>query len=83
MTEINSTPGFNQVINIHIMFYFYFILAAVDFMKANPVLPVDVAAFQKNCGIGVNITPDQIEDCVSKKLKDLIYSFKVAHISFT
>ena len=52
-------------------------------MKANPVLPVDVAAFEKNCGIGVNITPDQIEDCVSKKLKDLIYSFKVAHISFT
>ena len=48
-------------------------------MKANPVLPVDVAA----CGIGVNITPDQIEDCVSKTLKDLIYSFKVAHISFT
>ncbi|XP_066030450.1 glutamine--tRNA ligase-like isoform X2 [Pocillopora verrucosa] len=38
--------------------------AAVDFMKANPVLPVDVAAFEKNCGIGVNITPDQIEDCV-------------------
>ena len=65
------------------MCYFYFILAAVDFMKANPVLPVDVAAFEKNCGIGVNITPDQIEDCVSKKLKGLIYSFKVAHISFT
>ena len=52
-------------------------------MKANLVLPVDVTAFEKNCGIGVNITPDQIEDCVSKKLKDLIYSFKVAHISFT
>ena len=54
------------------MCYFYFILAAVDFIKANPVLPVDVAAFEKNCGIAVNITPDQIEDCVSKKLKDLM-----------
>ncbi|XP_066030444.1 glutamine--tRNA ligase-like [Pocillopora verrucosa] len=43
--------------------------AAVDFMKANPVLPVDVAAFEKNCGIGVNITPDQIEDCVEELIK--------------
>ena len=34
-------------------------------MKANPVLPVNVAAFEESCGIGVNITPDQIEDCVS------------------
>lgn len=34
-------------------------------MKTNPVLPVDVASFENSCGIGVNITPDQIEDCVS------------------
>ena len=34
-------------------------------MKSNPVLPVDVASFENSCGIGVNITPDQIEDCVS------------------
>jgi len=34
-------------------------------MKTNPVLPVDVASFENSCGIGVTITPDQIEDCVS------------------
>jgi len=33
-------------------------------MKTNPVLPVDVASFENSCGIGVTITPDQIEDCV-------------------
>ena len=34
-------------------------------MKTNPVLPVNVASFENSCGIGVTITPDQIEDCVS------------------
>ena len=47
-------------------------------MKANPVLPVDVASFENNCGIGVNITPDQIEDCVST----LFYSMKAKKASF-
>jgi len=37
-------------------------------MKANPVLPVNVASFEENCGIGVNITPEQIEDCVSNQI---------------
>ena len=45
-----------------------FSLAAVDYMKANPVLPVNVASFEENCGIGVNITPEQIEDCVSNQI---------------
>lgn len=61
--------------------------AAVDFMKANPVLPVDVTAFEESCGIGVNITPDQIEDCVEeliKKHKDELlkkrYKFNVGMI---
>ena len=29
------------------------------------MLPVDVASFEESCGVGVNITPDQVEDCVS------------------
>ena len=45
----------------------FFHLAAVEYMKSHPVLPVNVAAFEDSCGIGVNITPDQIEDCVSTK----------------
>ena len=45
--------------------FLFFLLAAVEYMKSHPVLPVNVAAFEDSCGIGVNITPDQIEDCVS------------------
>ena len=29
------------------------------------MLPVDAASFEESCGVGVNITPDQVEDCVS------------------
>ncbi|XP_067024139.1 glutamine--tRNA ligase-like [Acropora muricata] len=43
--------------------------AAVDYMKANPVLPVDAASFEESCGVGVNITPDQVEDCVEELIK--------------
>lgn len=43
--------------------------AAVDYMKANPVFPVNMASFEDSCGIGVNITPDQIEDCVEELIK--------------
>lgn len=43
--------------------------AAVEYMKTNPVLPVDVASFENSCGIGVTITPDQIEDCVEELIK--------------
>ncbi|XP_068758276.1 glutamine--tRNA ligase-like [Montipora capricornis] len=43
--------------------------AAVDYMKANPVLPVDVASFEESCGVGVKITPDQVEDCVEELIK--------------
>ncbi|XP_078343273.1 glutamine--tRNA ligase-like isoform X2 [Oculina patagonica] len=43
--------------------------AAVDYMKTKPVLPVDVPSFENSCGIGVNITPDQIEDCVEELIK--------------
>ncbi|XP_015748894.1 PREDICTED: glutamine--tRNA ligase-like [Acropora digitifera] len=43
--------------------------AAVDYMKANPVLPVDAASFEESCGVGVNITPDQVEDCIEELIK--------------
>ena len=29
------------------------------------MLPVDAASFEESCGVGINITPDQVEDCVS------------------
>ena len=70
--------------------------AAVDYMKANPVLPVDVASFEESCGVGVKITPDQVEDCVSTRqsngvtfilpelgvLKFIGYIFDIGHWAF-
>ena len=37
----------------------------MDFFKNNPVDPVDEAAFESACGVGVVVSPDQIEDVVS------------------
>ena len=34
--------------------------AALEFLKSHPVDPIDVAAFELDCGVGVVITPDQI-----------------------
>ena len=34
--------------------------AALEFLKSHPVDPVDAAAFELSCGVGVIITPEQI-----------------------
>lgn len=38
--------------------------AALDFFKSNPVDPVDRAAFESSCGVGVRVSPEDIEDAV-------------------
>ncbi|XP_070559833.1 glutamine--tRNA ligase-like [Ptychodera flava] len=38
--------------------------AALDFFKNNPVDPFDTKAFEESCGIGVQVTPEQIEEAV-------------------
>ena len=38
--------------------------AALEFLKSHPVDPVDVAAFELDCGVGVVITPEQITEQV-------------------
>lgn len=38
--------------------------AAFDFIKGNPVDPIDASEFEKSCGVGVVVTPDEIEDTV-------------------
>ncbi|XP_072025703.1 glutamine--tRNA ligase-like [Amphiura filiformis] len=43
--------------------------AAVDYFKSNPLDPVDQAAFEEACGVGVVISPDQIEDVVEEVLE--------------
>lgn len=38
--------------------------AALEFLKSHPVDPIDVAAFELDCGVGVVITPEQITEQV-------------------
>ncbi|CAB4027783.1 glutamine--tRNA ligase, partial [Paramuricea clavata] len=40
--------------------------AAMEYLKAKPVDPVEVKEFENACGVGVKITPDQIEECIEK-----------------
>ncbi|XP_035676746.1 glutamine--tRNA ligase-like isoform X1 [Branchiostoma floridae] len=40
--------------------------SALDFVKSHPVDPVDAAAFEEACGVGVVVTPEQIEDAVEE-----------------
>ena len=42
----------------------YFFTAAVDFFKHNPLEPINTEEFEKECGVGVEITPDQVEAAV-------------------
>jgi len=47
-----------------------FISAGVDFLaKKNVVGAINQADFEQTCGIGVEITPEEIEECVSIKYK--------------
>jgi len=38
---------------------------ALDYLKNFPSLPVDEATFSKECGVGVVVSPEEIEDIVS------------------
>jgi hypothetical protein len=53
--------------------------AAMEYLKAKPVDPVEVKEFENACGVGVKITPDQIEECVSISLSD---PFMLLHFAF-
>ena len=46
--------------NFDIVFQLLYDSAALEFLKSHPVDPVDVAAFELDCGVGVVITPEQI-----------------------
>lgn len=49
-----------------ICLFFSLIAAALDFVKSHPEDPVDQRAFETACGVGVVVTPEQIEDVVSQ-----------------
>nr|XP_056709605.1 glutamine--tRNA ligase [Euleptes europaea] len=38
--------------------------AALEYVKSHPMAPVDAANFERQCGIGVTVTPEQIEEAV-------------------
>jgi hypothetical protein len=40
-----------------------FIIAAIDYLLTNPIEPVDQKALEESAGIGVIVTPEEIE-CV-------------------
>lgn len=42
-----------------------FFAAALDFVKSHPEDPISQKEFDETCGVGVVITPEQIEDAVS------------------
>ncbi|XP_076132471.1 glutamine--tRNA ligase [Alosa pseudoharengus] len=43
--------------------------AALEFVKSHPQDPLDHSAFESSCGVGVAITPEQIEDVVEQVIK--------------
>uniref|UniRef100_A0A3Q3ETX9 Glutamine--tRNA ligase n=1 Tax=Labrus bergylta TaxID=56723 RepID=A0A3Q3ETX9_9LABR len=43
--------------------------AALDFVKGHPQDPINQREFEEACGVGVVITPEQIEDAVEKVIK--------------
>lgn len=39
--------------------------AALEYVKSHPMEPIDVVDFDRECGIGITVTPEQIEEAVS------------------
>lgn len=42
---------------------------AISYLKANPKLPLDTASFNKECGVGVEVSPEEIESVIEKIIK--------------
>lgn len=41
----------------------------MDYLISNPIGNVDIKAFEESCGVGVVVTPEQIEQEVEKVIK--------------
>lgn len=50
------------------------ITAALEYLKSHPLDPINVAEFEKACGVGVVVDPEDIEDEVGNSL---LYIFNV------
>lgn len=50
--------------------FFFFLpssAAALEFLKNNPEDPINQKEFEEACGVGVVITPEQVEEAVSAR----------------
>lgn len=39
--------------------------AALEYVRSHPLDPIDTVDFEQECGVGVMVTPEQIEEAVS------------------
>lgn len=39
--------------------------AALEYVKSHPLDPIDTVDFEQECGVGITVTPEQIEEAVS------------------
>jgi glutaminyl-tRNA synthetase len=51
--------------------------AALEFLKSHPLDPIDVAAFELDCGVGVVITPEQITEQVFEWIRATLWRLDV------
>lgn len=58
--------------NDKVMNRFCFFAAALDFVKSHPQDPINQEEFEAACGVGVVITPEQVEDAVSVRGADRV-----------
>lgn len=49
-------------------------LAALEYVRSHPLDPINTEDFEQECGVGVMVTPEQIEEAVSLFL-DIGYLF--------
>lgn len=46
--------------------------AALEYVRSHPLDPIDTADFEQECGVGVVVTPEQIEEAVSLSPRKLV-----------
>lgn len=39
--------------------------AALEYVRSHPLDPIDTVDFEQECGVGITVTPEQIEEAVS------------------
>lgn len=54
-------------------------IAALEYLLHNPLEPLNEAQFAASCGVGITVTPEEIEAAVSNKIFCLY--FKVVIIT--